>query len=211
MAAASPNIVMITELMTCGTVKAYLKRFKKLDARMLKSWCRQILKGLQFLHTRKPPVIHRDLKCDNIFITGPNGSVKIGDLGLGSLKNKSFAMSVIGTAPDSEMYEEHYDEAVDVYSYGLCMLEMATSEYPYSECGGPKQIYKKLLNGVKPKGLEKVESREVREIIEQCLELSKENRPSIKEILAKEFFSEETALKLEREALVFELNIKTIF
>lgn len=26
-----------------------------------------------------------------------------------------------------EMYEEHYDEAVDVYAYGLCMLEMATS------------------------------------------------------------------------------------
>merc|ERR1711872_818098 len=77
-----------------------------------------------FLHTREPPVIHRDLKCDNIFITGPTGSVKIGDLGLATLKNKSFAKSVIGTpefmAP--EMYEEHYDEAVDVYAYGLCML-----------------------------------------------------------------------------------------
>jgi len=41
-------------------------------------------------------VIHRDLKCDNIFITGPTGSVKIGDLGLATLKNKSFAKSVIG-------------------------------------------------------------------------------------------------------------------
>lgn len=49
-----------------------------------------------FLHTRVPPVIHRDLKCDNIFITGPTGSVKIGDLGLATLKNKSFAKSVIG-------------------------------------------------------------------------------------------------------------------
>ena len=45
-----------------------------------------------------------------------------------------------------EMYEEHYDEAVDVYAYGLCMLEMATSEYPYSECTGPAQIYKKVVN-----------------------------------------------------------------
>ena len=45
-----------------------------------------------------------------------------------------------------EMYEEHYDEAVDVYAYGLCMLEMATSEYPYSECTGPAQIYKKVIN-----------------------------------------------------------------
>ncbi len=89
-------IVLVTELMTSGTLKTYLRRFKKVNTRVLKSWCRQILKGLQFLHTRSPPVIHRDLKCDNIFITGPTGSVKIGDLGLATLKNKSFAKSVIG-------------------------------------------------------------------------------------------------------------------
>lgn len=66
--------------------------------KVLRSWCRQILKGLQFLHTRTPPIIHRDLKCDNIFITGPTGSVKIGDLGLATLKRASFAKSVIGGA-----------------------------------------------------------------------------------------------------------------
>jgi len=44
-----------------------------------------------------------------------------------------------------EMYEEHYDESVDVYAFGMCMLEMATSEYPYSECMGPAQIYKKVI------------------------------------------------------------------
>lgn len=64
--------------------------------KVLRSWCRQILKGLQFLHTRTPPIIHRDLKCDNIFITGPTGSVKIGDLGLATLMRTSFAKSVIG-------------------------------------------------------------------------------------------------------------------
>lgn len=67
--------------------------------KVLRSWCRQILKGLLFLHTRTPPIIHRDLKCDNIFITGPTGSVKIGDLGLATLKRASFAKSVIGNAP----------------------------------------------------------------------------------------------------------------
>lgn len=45
-----------------------------------------------------------------------------------------------------EMYEEHYDEGVDVYAFGMCMLEMATSEYPYSECMGPAQIYKKVIS-----------------------------------------------------------------
>uniref|UniRef100_A0A4W4DNS1 non-specific serine/threonine protein kinase n=1 Tax=Electrophorus electricus TaxID=8005 RepID=A0A4W4DNS1_ELEEL len=141
-------IVLVTELMTSGTLKTYLKRFKVMKPKVLRSWCRQILKGLHFLHTRTPPIIHRDLKCDNIFITGPTGSVKIGDLGLATLKRASFAKSVIGTpefmAP--EMYEEHYDESVDVYAFGMCMLEMATSEYPYSECQNAAQIYRKVTS-----------------------------------------------------------------
>ncbi|XP_036108417.1 serine/threonine-protein kinase WNK1 isoform X2 [Molossus molossus] len=143
-------IVLVTELMTSGTLKTYLKRFKVMKIKVLRSWCRQILKGLQFLHTRTPPIIHRDLKCDNIFITGPTGSVKIGDLGLATLKRASFAKSVIGTpefmAP--EMYEEKYDESVDVYAFGMCMLEMATSEYPYSECQNAAQIYRRVTSSI---------------------------------------------------------------
>lgn len=88
------SIVLVTELMLSGTLKTYLRRFKKINPKVLKSWCRQILKGLAFLHSRAPPIIHRDLKCDNIFITGTTGSVKIGDLGLATLKNRSFAKSV---------------------------------------------------------------------------------------------------------------------
>lgn len=43
-----------------------------------------------------------------------------------------------------ELYEEKYNELVDVYSFGMCVLEMLTSEYPYSECSNPAQIYKKV-------------------------------------------------------------------
>uniref|UniRef100_A0A3Q3XKQ0 Protein kinase domain-containing protein n=1 Tax=Mola mola TaxID=94237 RepID=A0A3Q3XKQ0_MOLML len=139
-------IILVTELMTSGTLK-YLKRFKEMKLKLLQRWSRQILKGLHFLHTRTPPIIHRDLKCDNIFITGPTGSVKIGDLGLATLKSASFAKSVITPefmAP--EMYEEKYDEAVDVYAFGMCILEMATSEYPYSECQNAAQIYRKVTS-----------------------------------------------------------------
>uniref|UniRef100_A0A182JVD4 non-specific serine/threonine protein kinase n=1 Tax=Anopheles christyi TaxID=43041 RepID=A0A182JVD4_9DIPT len=193
------NIVLVTELMLSGTLKSYLRRFKKINPKVLKSWCRQILKGLHFLHSRTPPIIHRDLKCDNIFITGTTGSVKIGDLGLATLKNRSFAKSVIGTpefmAP--EMYEEHYDEAVDVYAFGMCMLEMATSEYPYNECNTPAQIYKKVTSGVKPQSLEKVENPEVREIIERCIHDKKEGRPTCKELLNCEFFCEDIGIRLE--------------
>ncbi|XP_061391220.1 serine/threonine-protein kinase Wnk-like [Musca vetustissima] len=197
--ARKKNIVLVTELMLSGTLKSYLKRFKKINPKVLKSWCRQILKGLHFLHTRPLPIIHRDLKCDNIFITGTTGSVKIGDLGLATLKNRSHARSVIGTpefmAP--EMYEEHYDESVDVYAFGMCMLEMAVSEYPYSECKGPAQIYKKVISGIKPAALSKVEDPKVREIIEKCIELRKEDRPKCKDLLNSEFFEEDIGIRVE--------------
>ncbi|XP_076329037.1 uncharacterized protein LOC143235106 isoform X6 [Tachypleus tridentatus] len=192
-------LVLITELMTSGTLKTYLRRFKKINLKVLKSWCKQILKGLNFLHSRAPPIIHRDLKCDNIFITGTTGSVKIGDLGLATLKNRSYAKSVIGTpefmAP--EMYEEHYDESVDVYAFGMCMLEMATSEYPYSECSGPAQIYKKVTSGIPPQSFSKVENPELRGIISCCTRLSKEERPTVKELLQLDFFQEDLGVKVE--------------
>ncbi|XP_032122875.1 serine/threonine-protein kinase WNK3 isoform X2 [Sapajus apella] len=192
-------IVLVTELMTSGTLKTYLKRFKVMKPKVLRSWCRQILKGLQFLHTRTPPIIHRDLKCDNIFITGPTGSVKIGDLGLATLMRTSFAKSVIGTpefmAP--EMYEEHYDESVDVYAFGMCMLEMATSEYPYSECQNAAQIYRKVTSGIKPASFNKVIDPEVKEIIEGCIRQNKSERLSIRDLLNHAFFAEDTGLRVE--------------
>ena len=43
-----------------------------------------------------------------------------------------------------ELYEEKYNELVDIYSFGMCMLEMLTLEYPYSECTNAAQIYKKV-------------------------------------------------------------------
>lgn len=201
--AKKKNIVLVTELMLSGTLKSYLRRFKKINQKVLRSWCRQILKGLTFLHSRSPPIIHRDLKCDNIFITGTTGSVKIGDLGLATLKNRSYAKSVIGTpefmAP--EMYEEHYDEAVDVYAFGMCMLEMATSEYPYNECSGPAQIYKKVTSGIKPASFDKVENPEVTEIIERCIRLNKDERPNCSELLKFDFFCEVAGITLEPEPI----------
>lgn len=45
-----------------------------------------------------------------------------------------------------EMYEEKYDESVDVYAFGMCMLEMATGEYPYMECDNPAQIFRRVTS-----------------------------------------------------------------
>ncbi|XP_068160979.1 serine/threonine-protein kinase WNK4 isoform X2 [Antennarius striatus] len=192
-------IILVTELMTSGTLKTYLKRFKEMKLKLLQRWSRQILKGLHFLHTRTPPIIHRDLKCDNIFITGPTGSVKIGDLGLATLKSASFAKSVIGTpefmAP--EMYEEKYDEAVDVYAFGMCILEMATSEYPYSECQNAAQIYRKVTSGIKPDSFYKVKVPELKEIIEGCIRMDNDERYTIQDLLDHPFFQENNGVHVE--------------
>ncbi|XP_060795438.1 serine/threonine-protein kinase WNK4 isoform X2 [Neoarius graeffei] len=192
-------VLLVTELMTSGTLKTYLKRFKEMKPKLLQRWSRQILKGLHFLHTRAPPIIHRDLKCDNIFITGPTGSVKIGDLGLATLKRASFAKSVIGTpefmAP--EMYEEKYDEAVDVYAFGMCILEMTTSEYPYSECQNAAQIYRKVTSGMKPDSFYKVKAPELKEIIEGCIRMNKDERYTIQDLLEHIFFQEHNGVHVE--------------
>ncbi|CAJ1075500.1 serine/threonine-protein kinase WNK4-like isoform X1 [Xyrichtys novacula] len=191
--------ILVTELMTSGTLKTYLRRFRQMKLKLLQRWSFQILKGLQFLHTRCPPIMHRDLKCDNVFITGPSASVKIGDLGLATLKKASFAKSVIGTpefmAP--EMYEEKYDEAVDVYAFGMCMLEMATSEYPYSECHNAAQIYRKVTSGIKPNSFSKVKVPELKEIIEGCIQTNSSERFTIQDLLDHRFFQEQLGVHVD--------------
>jgi len=74
----------------------YRLKHKRVNIRAVKNWCRQILRGLNYLHTHDPPVIHRDLKCDNIFINGNQGEVKIGDLGLAACLQHSHAAHCVG-------------------------------------------------------------------------------------------------------------------
>ncbi|XP_077590688.1 LOW QUALITY PROTEIN: serine/threonine-protein kinase WNK4-like [Stigmatopora nigra] len=191
--------VLVTELMTSGTLKTYVRRFRPVKLKLLQRWSLQILKGLHFLHSRSPPILHRDLKCDNVFITGPSASVKIGDLGLATLKKASFAKSVIGTpefmAP--EMYEEKYDEAVDVYALGMCILEMATSEYPYSECQNAAQIYRKVTSGIKPDSFSKVTIPELKDIIEGCIRTNSSERFTVQDLLDQRFFQAQLGVYVE--------------
>ncbi|XP_061345458.1 probable serine/threonine-protein kinase WNK6 [Gastrolobium bilobum] len=182
------TVNVITELFTSGSLKQYRKKHKKVDMKAVKGWARQILIGLSYLHSHTPPVIHRDLKCDNIFINGHQGEVKIGDLGLATFLERTNAKSVLGTpefmAP--ELYDENYNELADIYSFGMCMLELVTSEYPYSECRNSAQIYKKVSSGIKPVALSKVIDPEVKSFIEKCL-VPASQRLSAKELLSDPF------------------------
>lgn len=74
----------------------YRKKHRSVDLKAIKNWARQILRGLCYLHSHSPPIIHRDLKCDNLFVNGNNGEVKIGDLGLAAIMQRPTARSVIG-------------------------------------------------------------------------------------------------------------------
>lgn len=179
----------ITELMSSGTLKQYLKRSKSIKLRVIRRWCANLLDAIAYLHARSPPIMHRDLKCDNIFINGHLGEVKLGDLGLSRVKSRTSASSCIGTpefmAP--ELYDEKYTELVDVYSFGMCLLEMITREYPYSECSNAAQIYRKVTSGEPPRALTTMIDCDVKSVILSCLKREAQ-RPSAAELLEHPLF-----------------------
>jgi WNK lysine deficient protein kinase len=92
---------------------------------------------------------------DDIIVAGDLGlSTKItengnvGGAGKESRQITAAAMTCLGTpefmAP--EMYEENYNEKVDIYAFGMALLEMLTGLVPYHNCTSAAQIYKKVLN-----------------------------------------------------------------
>ncbi|PKA61382.1 putative serine/threonine-protein kinase WNK1 [Apostasia shenzhenica] len=193
------NINFVTEMFTSGTLRQYRQKHRRVNIRAVKNWCRQILSALLYLHSHDPPIIHRDLKCDNIFINGNQGEVKIGDLGLAAILRKPLAGHCLVGTPEfmaPEVYKEAYNELVDIYSFGMCVLEMVTLDYPYSECTHPAQIYKKVISGARPNALYRVEDPEVREFIEKCIAAVPE-RLSARELLNDPF------LQIDEHALSY--------
>ncbi|PRQ31667.1 putative protein kinase WNK-NRBP family [Rosa chinensis] len=178
----------VTEVCNSGNLRDYRKKHHRVNTKALKKWSKQVLEGLEYLHTHEPCIIHRDLNCVN----GNNGQVKIGDLGLAATVGGSHkAHTVMGTpefmAP--ELYEEDYNEMVDIYSFGMCLLEMATREIPYSECETVVKIYRKVSTGIRPESLSKVTDPEVKAFIEKSLGQPRA-RPSASELLRDPFFSQ---------------------
>ncbi|KAL3924792.1 MAG: hypothetical protein SGILL_000821 [Bacillariaceae sp.] len=188
------QVNFVTEILSSGTLKSFINKVQVIRWKIAKRWAVQILKGLEYLHAQDPPVIHRDLKCENIFINGTSGDLRIGDLGLSTVHRNGRVLSVLGTpefmAPD--MYEEgSYDEKVDIYAFGMCLLEIFTKEIPYRECNNPAQIYKKVMRGAPPDSLARLKSTHAREFIELCMGYKNDDgsfvRPSATELLAHPF------------------------
>ena len=83
------QVIFVTEILSSGTLKSFITKVQVIRWRIAKRWAKKILKGIEYLHSHNPPIVHRDLKCDNIFINGTSGDLRIGDLGLSTFISNS--------------------------------------------------------------------------------------------------------------------------
>ncbi|CAD8082207.1 unnamed protein product [Paramecium sonneborni] len=183
------QIVFITEIVNGGSLKNYLRRITRPKLKVIRYWCKQILEGLEYMHQQN--IIHRDLKCENILIDTNNNELKIGDLGLSIQMQSNNTSSVLGTpefmAP--EIYQGNYDTKVDIYAFGMCILEIVTGRKPFCECkGGTGQVIKKVMEAQKPQSLEGIMNEKIKSIILECLKPANE-RPTATQLLHQYFQS----------------------
>jgi WNK lysine deficient protein kinase len=182
------EVVIITKLYKDGTLLDYIKNYSNIiNINHIKRWCKQILEGLIFLHTND--IIHRDLKLANILIDATNSNVYLADFGLSIYAESSLESvgTLIYMAP--EMFvEKTYDKSVDMYAFGICLLEMLTKEEAYSECKNISEIIFNKENNILPLSLRKVKEPILHKIISMLLSVNKEDRPTSFDLYTSNFY-----------------------
>ncbi|KAF4022157.1 hypothetical protein G4228_014072 [Cervus hanglu yarkandensis] len=161
------RVIFITEYVSSGSLKQFLKKTKKnhkaMNARAWKRWCTQILSALSFLHACSPPIIHGNLTSDTIFIQH-NGLIKIG----------------------SEVAD---GTAVDIFSFGMCALEMAVLEI---QANGDTRVTEEAITRAR----HSLSDPNMREFILSCLARDPARRPSAHSLLFHRVLFEVHSLKL---------------
>ena len=123
-----------------GNIRGILSKFGPLPEQTIKVYSKQILAGLDFLHSQK--VIHKDIKGANILVDA-EGTVKLADFGcagelektLSDIENivsETLKGSVPWMAPEV-VKETGYGRRSDIWSFGCTILEMATGKIPWDE------------------------------------------------------------------------------
>lgn len=108
---------LITELFTSGTLREYHETYSNVEMNVHQKHLRQILRGLEYLHSMKPAVVHADIRLDKIYVNGFNGEVKLGDLGLGTLLRQRYHPS---EPPEFD------SPLADLFAVGNCGYELIT-------------------------------------------------------------------------------------
>uniref|UniRef100_A0A672GRD8 Nuclear receptor-binding protein n=1 Tax=Salarias fasciatus TaxID=181472 RepID=A0A672GRD8_SALFA len=191
------RVIFITEYMSSGSLKQFLKKTKKnhktMNEKAWKRWCTQILSALSYLHSCEPPIIHGNLTCDTIFIQH-NGLIKIGSVAPDTINNhvktcREEQKSLHFFAPEYGAVA-NVTTAVDIYSFGMCALEMAVLEIQSN--GDSSYVSQEAINSA----IQSLEDPLQREFIQKCLEMDPSKRPTARELLFHQALFEVPLLKL---------------
>lgn len=193
-----PRVIFITEYMSSGSLKQFLKRtkrnVKRLPLQAWRRWCKQILSALSYLHSCSPPIIHGNLTCDTIFIQH-NGLVKIGSVAPDSINHH------VKTCPENiknmHFFAPEYGAsasltpALDIYSFGMCALEMAALEIQGNGDSGNIVTEENIS-----KTIDSLEDEQQKDFIKRCLHSEPQERPTARELLFHPLLFEVHSLKL---------------
>ncbi|XP_057973687.1 mitogen-activated protein kinase kinase kinase 1-like [Malania oleifera] len=176
------NLYIFLELVTKGSLQDVYQRFNLWDS-LVSAYTRQILHGLKYLHDQN--VVHRDIKCANILVDA-SGSVKLADFGLAKATKLNDVKSCKGTAfwmaPEVvNRKNQGYGLAADIWSLGCTVLEMATSQIPYSHLESMQALFR-IGKGVPPPVPDYL-TRDCRDFILQCLQVNPDHRPTAAQLL----------------------------
>ena len=169
----------------------------KIDEKMAWLFLNDVASGLAYLHEQEPPVIHQDIKPDNILMDSSDSFV-ITDFGI-SAKVRNTLQSVgskAGTlaymAPERFNTDYRPVKASDIWSLGASLFELMTGKPPVGEHGGLAQ-----KGGVEIPKISGLWSQDLKEIVYKCLQKETWHRPTAKEISdeAKRFFKEGPRVK----------------
>ncbi len=166
-----------------GSILKSVGKFSEMDAWRL---IRDVACGLAWLHNMNPPIIHQDIKPDNIMI-GDNGDFMITDFGVSThvkstlRKSLSAAFSSAGTiaymAPERFGKDNTPIMANDIYSLGATVFEMLSGDAPFGNDGGLMQ-----KKGAEVPELQGNYSNQLKKVIHKCLKTNPWERPTAEQL-----------------------------